>query len=93
MKTKLLLMFQLATMWLLGTNVLAQNLQTDESGTYLIGSKADLQTWTKVSGYEKTNVKLTADIPDLDFRMATASDFTGTLDGDGHTITVSYDYI
>ena len=92
MKTKLHLMFQLAFMWLIGTNVFAQNLQTDESGAYLIGSKADLQAWTKVAGYEKTNVKLTADIPDLDFRMATASDFTGTLDGDGHTITVNYDF-
>lgn len=92
MKTKLHLLFQLAFMWLIGTNVFAQNLQTDESGAYLIGSKADLQAWTKVAGYEKTNVKLTADIPDLDFRMATASDFTGTLDGDGHTITVNYNF-
>ncbi len=92
MKTRLHLLFQIATMWLLGTNVFAQTLQTDGSGAYLIGSKADLQAWTKVAGYERTNVKLTADIPDLDFRMATASDFTGTLDGDGHTITVNYNF-
>lgn len=92
MKTKLLSVFLLATMWLLGTGVVAQELATDESGAYLIGSKADLQTWTKVAGYERTNIKLTADIPDLDFRMATANDFTGTLDGAGHTITVNYDF-
>ncbi|MBO7067581.1 MAG: hypothetical protein J6W52_02725 [Bacteroidaceae bacterium] len=92
MKTRLLSMFLIATMWLLGANVFAQDLQKDESGAYLISSKADLQTWTKIAGYEKTNIKLTADIPDLNFRMATASDFTGTLDGAGHTITVNYDF-
>lgn len=92
MKTKLRFLFQIAIMWLLGTNVFAQTLQTDGNGAYLIGSKADLQAWTKVTGYERTDVKLTADIPDLDFRMATVSDFTGTFDGDGHTVTVNYDF-
>ena len=92
MKNKLLSVFLLIAIWLLGANVFAQELQKDEGGAYLIGSKADLQAWTKIAGYEKTNIKLTADIPDLDFRMATASDFTGTLDGDGHKISVNYDF-
>ena len=86
------MMFLFATMWLVGNSVSAQEPQTDGNGTYLIGSKADLLAWTKVSGYERTNVRLTADIAGLDFRMATASDFTGTFDGDGHTVTVNYDF-
>lgn len=92
MKTKLLQVFLLASIWLFGANTFAQELAKDESGVYLIGSKADLQAWTKVAGYERTNIKLTADIPDLDFRMATVNDFTGTLDGAGHTITVNYEF-
>ena len=92
MKKKQLPVFLLAIIWLLGNNVFAEDLQRDENGTYLIGSKADFQAWSKVAGYERTNVKLTADIPDLDFRMATSSDFTGTLDGDGHSISVSYNF-
>lgn len=92
MKNKFLFALLLATMWLTGASVFGQDLQTDESGAYLIGSKADLLAWTKMAGYERTSIKLTADIPDLDFRMATASDFTGTLDGNGHKVTVSYDF-
>lgn len=93
MKRSLYLLFLIATSWLYGTNAAAQTeLATNEDGAYLIGSKADLQAWTKLSGFEKTNVLLTADIDDLDFRLCNTSTYTGTFDGDGHTVTLNYDF-
>ncbi len=87
------MLFLLATYWLYGTNVAAQTgPATNEDGTYLIGSKADLLAWTKLTGFEKTNVLLTADIENLDFRLCTTSAYTGTFDGDGHTVTLNYDF-
>ena len=93
MKSKLLYGFLLAIGWLTGTTVSAQaGLTTNEDGAYLIGSKEELQAWTKTAGYEKSNVILTADIEDVNFRLTTATAYTGTFDGGGHTLTLDYDF-
>lgn len=92
MKRDLFSLLLLATMWLWGSECGSQTLSTNGEGAYLIGSKADLQSWTKLSGYEKTNVLLTADIGELDFRLCTTSAYAGTFDGGGHTITLNYDF-
>ena len=93
MKSKLLYGVLLAIGWLTGTTVSAQaGLTTNEDGAYLIGSKEELQAWTKTAGYEKSNVILTADIKDVNFRLTTATAYTGTFDGGGHTLTLDYDF-
>lgn len=93
MKSKLLSAFLMVTMWLSGTIVVAQSgLTTNEEGAYLIGSREELRTWTRTSGYEKSNVVLTADIANLDFKLCTTNAYTGTFDGGGHTVTLNYDF-
>lgn len=78
------------------------NLQQDENGAYLIGSKADLFEWSQMEGYESTNVVLTADLQDIDFILCPDTDlgsidsyngpaYTGVFDGAGHTVTLNYD--
>ncbi|MBQ9170374.1 MAG: hypothetical protein IJ148_06070 [Bacteroidaceae bacterium] len=69
------------------------DLQQNENGAYLIGSKADLQAWTEMAGYESTNVVLTSDISGLDFMLCTnTTSYSGVFDGAGHTITLNYDF-
>lgn len=92
MKSRLLSAFLLVTAWLMGTNVSAQALDRDESGAYLIGSKAELLAWSRLSGYEGTNVVLTADIENIDFKMCATTGYSGTFNGNGHTITVNFNF-
>ena len=74
------------------TSVPSFALEQDADGYYLIGSKADLQEWTTISGYEATNAKLTADIDNVDFMLCTNSaSFEGIFDGQGHTMTLNID--
>ena len=88
-----MLALMLAFTCLTGTTASAQGeLSTDENGTYLIGSKEELQAWSQLSGYEKTNVRLTANIENVDFRLATTNAYTGTFDGGGHTVTLNYNF-
>ncbi|MBO7138866.1 MAG: hypothetical protein J6V92_10430, partial [Bacteroidaceae bacterium] len=69
------------------------DLQQNESGAYLIGSKSDLQAWTEMAGYEGTNVVLTNDIEGLDFMLCTNStSYSGVFDGGGHTVTLNYNF-
>ena len=83
----------LAGMMMLAGGAARADLQQNESGAYLIGSKADLQAWTEMAGYESTDVVLTSDIEGLDFMLCTNStSYSGTLDGGGHTITLNYDF-
>ena len=90
MKKKLLSLALLSAAWLACGSAFA--LDQDADGYYLIGSKADLQAWTEISGYEATNAKLTADIDDVDFMLCTNSaSFEGIFDGQGHTITLNID--
>lgn len=91
MKGKLSSMFLLATMWLAGTNASAE-LTKNGDGAYLIGSKADLLEWSRTAGYESSNAVLTADIDNLDFRLCTGTGYSGTFDGGGHTVTVSFNF-
>lgn len=83
----------LASMMILVGQTAWANLQQNESGAYLIGSKDDLQAWTEMAGYESTNVVLTGDIEGLDFMLCTNStSYSGVFDGNGHTITLNYDF-
>ena len=67
-----------AAAWLAGGSAFALD---QDDGYYLIGSKADLQAWTEISGYE-----------DVDFMLCTNSaSFEGIFDGQGHTITLNID--
>ena len=92
MKSKLY-SFALACMMMLAGQAARADLQQNENGAYLIGSKADLQAWAEMSGYESTDVVLTADIEGLDFMLCTNStSYSGTFDGAGHTITLNYDF-
>ena len=78
-----------AAAWLSGGSAFA--LDQDADGYYLIGSKADLQAWTEISGYEATKVKLNTDIEDWSIMFAENASFTGEFDGQGHTITINMD--
>ncbi|MBQ7461832.1 MAG: dockerin type I repeat-containing protein [Bacteroidaceae bacterium] len=92
MKSKLY-SFALACIMMLGGQAARADLQQNENGAYLIGSKDDLQAWsTDVSGYESTDVVLTGDIEGLDFMLCRTTNYTGTFDGNGHTITLNYDF-
>ena len=83
----------LASMMMLAGQAARADLQQNESGAYLIGSKDDLQAWTETAGYEGTDVVLTGDIEGLDFMLCTNStSYSGTFDGGGHTITLNYDF-
>lgn len=70
-------------------------ISTDESGTYLIGSLVDWNVFCVLlkNGLINTssNAKLTADITDpVDYYVVGDRDhiFTGTFDGQGHTLTL-----
>ena len=92
MKRKLYSSVLMGIMMLIGQAAWA-DLQQNENGAYLIGSKDDLQLWTEMPGYESTDVVLTSDIEGLDFMLCTNStSYSGTFDGAGHTITVNYDF-
>ena len=92
MKRKLYSSVLMGIMMLIGQAAWA-DLQQNESGAYLIGSKDDLQAWTETAGYEGTDVVLTGDIEGLDFMLCTNStSYSGTFDGGGHTITLNYDF-
>ena len=85
--------FALAGMMMLAGQAAWADLQQNENGAYLIGNKADLQAWaTEVSGYESTDVVLTGDIEGLDFMLCRTTNYTGTFDGNGHTIYLNYDF-
>ena len=85
--------FALAGIMMLAGQAAWADLQQNESGAYLIGSKDDLQAWTEMAGYEGTDVLLTGDIEGLDFMLCTNStSYSGTFDGGGHTITLNYDF-
>ena len=58
MKRKLYSLALACTLLLAGQTAWA-DLQQNESGAYLIGSKSDLQAWTEMAGYESTDVVLT----------------------------------
>ena len=92
MKRKLYSLALACTLLLAGQTAWA-DLQQNESGAYLIGSKSDLQAWTEMAGYESTDVVLTNDIEGLDFMLCTnTTSYSGTFDGAGHTITLNYDF-
>lgn len=92
MKRKLYSLALACTLLLAGQTAWA-DLQQNESGAYLIGSKSDLQAWTEMAGYESTDVVLTDDIEGLDFMLCTNStSYSGTFDGAGHAITLNYDF-
>ena len=83
----------LTCMMMLAGQTAWADLQQNENGAYLIGSKADLQAWSEMAGYEGTDVVLTGDIEGLDFMLCTNStSYSGTFDGAGHTITLNYDF-
>lgn len=83
----------LTCMMMLAGQAAWADLQQNENGAYLIGSKADLQAWSEMAGYEGTDVVLTGDIEGLDFMLCTNStSYSGTFDGAGHTITLNYDF-
>ena len=83
----------LSCMMMLAGQAAWADLQQNESGAYLIGSKSDLQAWTEMAGYESTDVVLTNDIEGLDFMLCTnTTSYSGTFDGAGHTITLNYDF-
>jgi len=85
--------FALAGIMMLAGQAAWADLQQNESGAYLIGSKDDLQAWSEMAGYESTDVLLTGDIEGLDFMLCTNSaSYSGTFDGGGHTITLNYDF-
>ena len=85
--------FVLAGMMMLAGQAAWADLQQNGDGAYLIGSKEDLQAWTEMAGYEGTNVVLTNDIEGLDFMLCTNStSYSGVFDGNGHTITLNYDF-
>ena len=85
--------FALACMMMLAGQAAWADLQQNENGAYLIGNKSDLQAWSEMSGYESTDVVLTGDIEGLDFMLCTnAASYSGTFDGAGHTVTLSYDF-
>ena len=59
-----------------GMSAWAQDLQTDENGAYLIGSKADLKAFTELAEYYSKDVVLTADIDNVDIMLCpTRSDY------------------
>ena len=92
MKRKLYSLLLSGIMMLAGQAAWA-DLQQNENGAYLIGSKSDLQAWSEMSGYESTDVVLTGDIEGLDFMLCTNSaSYNGTFDGAGHTVTLNYDF-
>lgn len=91
MKRKLYSLVLTGLLMLVGQTAWAA-LQQNGDGAYLIGSKADLEAWAQVSGYESTNVVLTGDIQDLDFMLCTSKAYSGVFDGQGHTITLNYDF-
>ena len=92
MKRKLYSLALACTLLLAGQTAWA-DLQQNESGAYLIGSKSDLQAWTEMAGYESTDVVLTNDIEGLDFMLCTnTTSYSGTFDGAGHAITLNYDF-
>ena len=85
--------FVLMGMMMLIGQVAWADLQQNENGAYLIGSKDDLQAWSEMAGYESTDVVLTGDIEGLDFMLCTNSaSYSGVFDGAGHTITLNYDF-
>ncbi len=92
MKRKLYSLALACTLLLAGQTAWA-DLQQNENGAYLIGSKSDLQAWTEMAGYESTDVVLTNDIEGLDFMLCTnTTSYSGTFDGAGHAITLNYDF-
>ncbi|MBR6129872.1 MAG: dockerin type I repeat-containing protein [Bacteroidaceae bacterium] len=85
--------FLLSGIMMLAGQAAWADLQQNESGAYLIGSKSDLQAWSEMSGYESSDVVLTGDIEGLDFMLCTnAASYSGTFDGAGHTVTLNYDF-
>ena len=85
--------YALACIMMLAGQAAWADLQQNEDGAYLIGSKADLQAWSEMAGYESTDVVLTSDIEGLDFMLCTnTTSYSGTFDGAGHTITLNYDF-
>ena len=85
--------FALAGIMMLAGQAAWADLQQNENGAYLIGSKEDLQAWIETEGYEATDVVLTGDIEGLDFMLCTnKTSYSGTFDGNGHTITLNYDF-
>ena len=85
--------FVLSGIMMLAGQAAWADLQQNENGAYLIGSKSDLQAWSEMSGYESTDVVLTGDIEGLDFMLCTNSaSYSGTFDGAGHTVTLNYDF-
>lgn len=85
--------FALAGIMMLAGQAAWADLQQNENGAYLIGSKDDLQAWSEMAGYESTDVVLTGDIEGLDFMLCTNSaSYSGVFDGQGHTITLNYDF-
>ena len=54
--------FALAGLMMLAGQAAWADLQQNENGAYLIGSKQDLQAWSEMAGYESTDVLLTGDI-------------------------------
>lgn len=71
-------------------------LDTDGSGSYLIGTAEEWNAFAvKVyNGETSANAKLTGDITEaVDFYMVGTSEhmYSGTFDGQGHTLTLGYD--
>ena len=65
----------------------ATEAKTDENGTYLIGSAAELAWFAQqINAGTKLNARLTADIELAGYDWKPMNKFYGTFDGDGHTI-------
>ena len=67
------------------------DLPTDETGAYILASRADWQTFsdwvTRGNNYSGKTVKLTEDITEA--VTATIGSFAGTFDGQGHVLTIN----
>ena len=73
------------------TVVVASALATDESGAYLISNKDDWETFVgevKMNKFVGKTAKLVADITEPVTTIVTTQ-FLGTFDGNGHTLTVN----